>query len=231
VVAGPNGGYLGATIARAVAAETAGRPLRSLAVQYLRAPAAGAARIAVTVERAGRSVTFATARFEQEGRTCALAQAVLATERESLRLDSLRAPEVAPPEEIEPAARPAEAPPFAHRFDFRQAIGAAPFAGADEALTGGWLRFREPAELDAAALVALTDSWFPAIFAVAPAPMAVPTLDLTVHLRAPLPRPHGWVLGLYRTGAVRDGFLDEDSTLWSREGELLAHGRQLALAV
>ena len=79
--------------------------------------------------------------------------------------------------------------------------------------------------------MALCDSWYPAIFATTRAPLAVPTLDLTVHLRAPHSRPHGWVLGLYRTRAVRDGFLDEDATLWSRDGELLAQSRQLALVV
>ncbi len=58
-----------------------------------------------------------------------------------------------------------QAPPFARNFDFRPAVGAAPFSGADEALTGGWLRLREPRTLDAATLAALCDSWYPAVFA------------------------------------------------------------------
>ncbi len=231
MVAGPNGGYLAAIGVRTLLAEVPDRPLRSLTVHYLRAPEAGEARVKVGIDRAGRSVTFAGARFEQGGMPFANAQAVLASDRTGIGLDAPAPPPVAAPDEIEAISDSSEAPPFARNFDFRPALGAAPFSGADEALTGGWLRLRQPGKLDAATLVALCDSWYPAIFATTRAPLAVPTLDLTVHLRAALPRPHDWVLGLYRTRAARGGFLDEDATLWSREGDLLAHSRQLALAL
>ena len=79
--------------------------------------------------------------------------------------------------------------------------------------------------------MALTDSWPPAVFTTSTAPLAVPTLDLTVHLRAALPRPGDWVLGRFRTRVARAGFLEEDGELWSRDGELLAQSRQLALAL
>ena len=59
----------------------------------------------------------------------------------------------------------------------------------------------------------------------------MPTLDLTVHLRAPLPRPSDWVLGSFWTRRVRDGFFEEDGELFSRDGELLAQSRQLAIMV
>ena len=241
MVAGPNGGYLAAIVVRALAAEVADRPLRSLTVHYMRAPEAGEALLKVGIERAGRSVTFAGVRFEQGGVPFATAQAVLAVDRTGLSdgikgghrppLQPPTAPSVASPDEIETIPDFDQAPPFARNFHFRPAIGAVPFSGADEALTGGWLRLREPRTLDAATLVALCDSWYPAVFATTESPLAVPTLDLTVHLRAPLPRPDDWVLGLYRTRLARDGFLDEDATLWSREGDLLAQSRQLAIAL
>lgn len=230
-MAGPNGGYLAAIVVRALLAEVADRPLRSLTVHYMRAPVAGEALVKVGIERAGRSVTFAGARFEQDGRPFAIAQAVLATDRTGIAVQAPPPPQVQAPDQIDAIPDSSEAPPFARNFDFRPALGAAPFTGADEALTGGWLRLREPRPLDAATLAALCDSWYPAIFATTRAPLAVPTLDLTVHIRAPVPRPHDWVLGLYRTNAARDGFLDEEATLWSREGELLAQSRQLALAL
>ncbi len=69
------------------------------------------------------------------------------------------------------------------------------------------------------------------MFTTSTAPLAVPTLDLTVHLRGALPRPGDWVLGRFRTRAARAGFLEEDGELWSRDGELLAQSRQLALAI
>jgi acyl-CoA thioesterase len=232
VVAGPNGGYIAAILARALAAVEGERPLRSLTVQYLRAPKEGPARVEVTRERVGRSVSFLSARLMQDQRPAALAMAVLADDRDdSLRFDRSDPPKVPLPEELEPVGRPKELPPFGNQFDYRFALGPRPFSGADEALTGGWLRLSEERPLDSALAVALTDSWPPAVFTATTSPLAVPTLDLTVHLRSAFPRPGDWVLGRFRTRAARAGFLEEDGELWSREGELLAQSRQLALAL
>jgi len=161
-----------------------------------------------------------------------MAMAVLADDREeSLGFDRSEPPEVSPPEELEPTPRPKELPPFGGHFDYRFALGPPPFSGAEDALTGGWLRLSEDRSLDAALTVALTDSWPPAVFTRSTSPLAVPTLDLTVHLRGALPRQGYWVLGRFRTRVARAGFLEEDGELWSRDGELLAQSRQLALAV
>ena len=244
VVAGPNGGYIAAILVRAMGATPAaeGRPLRSLTVHYQRAPQAGHGRVDVAVEREGRSVSFLRSVMSQGDRTYASAVAVFARDRGGLELDHARPPAVAAPEEIEQLPDRANAPPFGREFDFRPAIGRTRsetpdahkrrlFANdADEALTGGWLRFRDERPLDAAALAALCDSWFPAVFAVSDGPLAVPTLELTVHVRAPLPLPHDWVLGRYWTRLARDGFLEEDCELFGRDGRLLAQSRQLALA-
>jgi acyl-CoA thioesterase len=233
VVAGPNGGYVAAILVRALTAAEP-RPLRSLTVHYLRPPQAGEARVHVTTERTGRSVSYLSARLEQDARPCALALAVLATDRDgALELDDAPAPDVAQPDAIEPQPDHPDAPPFGRHFDFRPALGARPFSGASEALTGGWLRLREDPQrpLDASLVTALTDSWYPAAFAVATRPLAVPTLDLTVHIRAALPQPAGWVLSRVRTRVARAGMLEEDAELWSAGGELLAQSRQLALAL
>jgi acyl-CoA thioesterase len=232
VVAGPNGGYVAAILVRAMSATAAAeeRPLRSLTVHYQRAPREGRATIHVTVERQGRSVSFLRATLSQDDRTSVAAVAVFARDRAGLELDHARAPAVAGPEEIESLIERPGAPPFAGEFEFRPAIGTIAFSGADEALTGGWLRLRDERPLDAPALVALCDSWFPAVFAVAEAPLAVPTIELTVHVRAPLPLSHDWVLGRYGTRLAREGYLEENAELFSREGRLLAESRQLALA-
>ena len=144
-----------------------------------------------------------------------------------------RPPQVPAPEDTPepPEQRPA-APPFAQNFDFRPAIGGPVFQGSEEAVTGGWMWPKQGApELDAALAVALCDSWFPALFTAVEQPIAVPTLDLTVHLRAPLPRPADWVLGRFSTRTSREGFLEEDGELFSRDGQLLAQSRQLALSL
>jgi acyl-CoA thioesterase len=79
---GPNGGYLAAMVLRAMAAEVddPGRQPRSLTCHYLRPPAAGPVRIAVTVERAGRATSTLTARLLQDDRPCVLAVAAFGIE-------------------------------------------------------------------------------------------------------------------------------------------------------
>ena len=229
VVVGPNGGYLAAILARALlaASDGAARPLRSLTVHYLRAPSAGPARVEVEVERQGRTVTFAGARLIQEERPCAHALAVLADGREGLGLEHAPAPAVDPPEAIaEPDAR-VEPPRVVQQLRFRPALG----GGPERALTGGWMRLRREAPLDAPLLAALCDFWLPAVFTVTREPIAVPTLELTVHLRARLPLDSDWVLGSFSTRTARDGLLEEDGELWARDGTLLAQSRQLALAL
>jgi acyl-CoA thioesterase len=120
-------------------------------------------------------------------------------------------------------------------FELRPALGEPPFAGprAGEALIGGWLRFAEPRPLDAVALAMYADAWMPSPWVVLAEPVAAPTLDLTVHFRAPRAAaavgPAEPVLAEFRSTTAAGGFFEEDGRLWSREGVLLAHSRQLAL--
>jgi acyl-CoA thioesterase len=232
VVAGPNGGYLGAIVVRALSAdpELDARPLRSITLHYIGRPERGPAQVQVEADRHGRSVSFMRARLQQDGRLMATAAAIFADERDGIDLDQVDAPAVAPPDATPELPDASDGPPFSHQFDYRPAIGPPTFGGGDEALTGGWLRLRDQRALDAATLVALTDSWFPAVFATRTEPLAVPTLELTVHLRGRLPRERDWTLGRYRTRLARHGFMEEEAEIFSRDGELLAQARQLAIA-
>jgi len=58
-----------------------------------------------------------------------------------------------------------------------------------------------------------------------------PTVDLTIHFRRRLTNPDARALYLARfeTGLVHDGFFENDASIWSVDGKLLAHARQLAL--
>ena len=232
---GPNGGYLAAIVLRAIVAEVAepARAPRSLTLHYLRPPTDGALAVDVTVERAGRSVTSASARVSQAGRLCVLALAALAVDREGVVDYAARMPSVPQPGDVPAVALGDGAPPIARRFEVRPAVGAPPFTGADEAVTGGWLRFAEPRPLDAAALAMYADAWLPAPFPRLTAPAGAPTIDLTVHFRAPAAAeavPAGEpVLAIFRSTTSEGGFFEEDGELWSPDGVLLAHSRQLAL--
>ncbi|HKA05041.1 MAG TPA: thioesterase family protein, partial [Acidimicrobiales bacterium] len=112
-------------------------------------------------------------------------------------------------------------------------IGGPPFSGASQAVAGGWIRLN-PSEgtraVDHVLVAALTDAWMPPIFTRVDARMGVPTIDLTIHFRAPLPAGEaGWFLVLFRSQMAADGFVEEDGEVWSADGRLLAHSRQLAV--
>lgn len=239
VARGPNGGYVAAVLLRALAAEVteSERAPRSLTVHYAAPPAEGEVRIEVQTERRGRSLTTLSARMTQGDRLLALALAAFSApwgnEHDFAGM--------APPEAGEPGsglAVPRDAdllPPVAERWEFRGALGAPPFSGAEEAVTGGWLRLAQPRVADAFVVAAMTDAWFPASFTRLERPAALPTIDLTIHFRVPLPlpgaAPDDWALARFSSRWARDGFVEEDGEIWSTDGVLLAQSRQLALLI
>lgn len=209
IINGPNGGYVAAIVARAIDAEVAlGAPadapksLHSLTLHYLRPPAEGPVRVEVTVERRGRSVATATARVHQDDQLLVVAVAAVAAPRATHEFNELVAPHAPDPESLPAPRRPEGAPtiPMNERYEMRPCLGSATAEWGPEtepmpAVSGGWLRFAEPTPIDAIALCALTDAWFPPVFHRMPAqPMAVPTVDLTVHVRQVPADPTDWVL-------------------------------------
>ena len=82
-----------------------------------------------------------------------------------------------------------------------------------------------------AAIAVLADAWFPAPWPRLKALAPAPTIDLTVHFRAPLPLPDSLLLGRFRSRLTRDGFFEEDGELWAPDGTLVAQSRQLGLLI
>jgi acyl-CoA thioesterase len=231
---GPLGGYVMALGLEAME-EAVGDPERmprSATMHFLRSPEAGEIRISAAVEREGRSLTTVSARLEQDGKLIALALGAYSRPWESPLLDDAPMPEVEPPDLSLPAATrpgPPNPPPFLDRMDMQPRFGAAPFSGADEAVIGGWLGLREKRPIDAPTLAILTDAWFPAPWARLRALAPAPTIDLTIHFRAPLPIDGRLLLGRFQSKLVREGFFEEDGELWARDGTLVAQSRQLGL--
>ena len=231
---GPNGGYLAAIVLRAVAAEIAdaARHPRSLTLHYLRPPVAGPLETEVAVERAGRRLTTATARIFQDGALCIVAVAALSEDFDGILEYGDPAPEVPPAAAVDPVPQEAALVPIAQRFEVRPALGERPFSEAGRALTGGWLAFREGAPpADACALAMLADAWIPSPFMRTAAPFAAPTVDLTIHFRAPDVSAAWPLLVIFRSRHARGGFFEEDGEIWSADGRLLAQSRQLGLTL
>jgi acyl-CoA thioesterase len=173
---GPNGGYLAALILRGLI-ETVRAPERSprsLTVHFLARPEAGPVRLECAVERAGRSLTSASARLLQDGRPIALALGAFSVPWPGIEYADARAPDVPAPEALAPLGPDAGLPDFVANFDTRWAVGAPPWSGAGQALSGGWLRFAEPRALDALAATAYLDAWSPSRCSPASSPRSPP---------------------------------------------------------
>jgi acyl-CoA thioesterase len=233
---GPNGGFVAATILRAIQASAAAeRAPRSLTVQFQRSPEPGPVEIGVEVEREGGRASFLSARMTQEGKVQATALAVLSEDwSEDPGFSELKMPDAGPPGELyvaDPEAAPA-IPKMFQNYRARPAVGAEAFSGG-KPYNGAWIRTREPRLLDAPLAATLLDTWFPAPYIRIERAQPAPTLDYTVHFRSPLP-PVGAAaedayLVVFRSNLARHGFFEEDGELWSADGTLLAQSRQLAL--
>ena len=233
IVFGPNGGFIAAMLVKAMGAavDDHRRMARSLTIHYTAAPREGSVRILTTVERAGRTLTTVSARMMQEDRLIALAIGAFSSQRQSsIEFDDVAAPDVPAPEDV-PAFEPLPSmPPFSRQWETRPALGTQPWQGSNgAALTGGWIKPLDDHPVDAALVAQITDAWLPAVFLKLTKPNAVPTIDLTIHFRADLPLAPDYVLSTFETKLSQGGFVEEDGWIWSREGQLIAHSRQLAL--
>lgn len=212
------------------------RQLRSLTVHYLRPAAAAPATLVPTTIHSGRSVTFVRLDLCQDGRVVATATGSWARSRSGIDLDVWTMPDTLPVEACPTLAslRPDETMAIYQQWDTRS-MDDDPFgtdAGAD---MRWWIRPPEHRPLDAPLVVAIADALPPPIFAVAEPARGVPTLDLTVHVRAPLAKTTwetgDWILARFRTRLSVDGFLEEDGELWTADGTLIANSRQLSISV
>jgi acyl-CoA thioesterase len=235
---GPHGGYLAAMILRALTETVADpeRAPRSLTIHYARAPQPGPAVIHTTAERVGRSLSTLSARLEQGGELQALALAAFSVPWSGRpELDDRPLPDVAPPDPrpTEPMLGRDGGPRFVQHLVMQPRFGPLPFSGATQEpmVAGGWLGLFEPQPIDAPALAMFSDAWWSPPFGRITELATSPTIDLTIHFRRAItdPDPEALCLARFHTGLVHDGFFENDAEIWSADGELLAHARQLAL--
>lgn len=91
----------------------------------------------------------------------------------------------------------------------------------------GWFDFADDRPIDPLSLLLIADAFPPAVFNLDIPPGWVPTVELTVHVRA-VPAP-GPVRCVFRSRFVHSGMMEEDGEVWDADGTLVALSRQLAL--
>jgi acyl-CoA thioesterase len=230
---GANGGLPVAQATRAMMSEVGDpdRLPRSLTLHYLEAPTEGPLDYGVTVERVGRSATAVSLRVTRDDAVIALGLGWLGPwQTGGPDWTETAMPDVPGPEQAERFIPRKGAPRMLANYDLRYALGAAPMSGAERSHIAAWMRTARPRPLDHAALAAYADALFPAVWPRLTEMAFMPTLDLTLHWRAPIPAgEHPWVLGSFWSDRTGGGVFEENGELWSQDGQLLLQSRQLAM--
>ena len=228
---GPNGGFL-ASFCLGALQHVVGTELqpRTLSVHYPGRAGEGPVEFEVQIDKQGRTFTFASGRMYQDGKLMSSFLGSFAPATDTGGFDDSPMPDVKMPEDIPEVVVPDDMiPEFSRKFDYRPASDAMPFTQSDRGEFTAWIRLKDERPIDSLLIPSVADGFFPAIFVKLAGPAPVPTVDLTVHFRATLPRDHDWILGRFETKRVAEGFFEEDGEMWTRDGTLIAQSRQLAL--
>jgi len=225
----PNGGYVLAVALAALSRSLPHPDPFAVSAHFVSKTDPGPADVVVEVVRTGVGVSTGTARLVQGRRTRAL---VTGTYGDLSAIEGPTAvrgepPDVPPPDACVKVEGPAT-PEFVKRFDLRltdESVAWARTAPSGVAEMLGWIRFVDGRPPDSASLPMFADAFPPSSFNVVPS-LWVPTLELTVHVRA-RPSP-GWLRCRFQTRYLIDGYLEEDGELWDEGGRLVALSRQMA---
>jgi uncharacterized protein (TIGR00369 family) len=212
-------------------------PVDPLAVSadFLRAPEPGPVERQTEVVKVGRTVSVASVRMTQDGRTM-LAATVTAgqlPEEEPRWVDLPDMPAEPPAEAIDPVLSSRSGGPvvfgLAESCDLRLDPATTSFARGEQSspVLRGWARTRnEPVDVLFALLAG--DILPPTVFNVTGRFGWAPTVQMTSLQRA-RPAP-GWLRIEARSAVVAGSWFDEDVTVVDSAGRLVSQTRQLALA-
>ena len=225
----PNGGYVLAIIGRALSQALPHPDPLTINAFYLAPTVLGPAEIQVEPLRSSRNTSHATARLSQDGELKVLATAAY-TDLDSLsgqNWSSRDRPEFPGPDEASSGGD--SKLEFRRNVDLRLLGDVDVFQGGEPSGDGefrGWISHVDGSEPDPLGLLMFADAFPPPVFSVFGLLGWVPTVELTVQLRArPAPGP---VQGRLYTRHVSNGVVEEDGEFWDSEGRLVAISRQTA---
>lgn len=230
---GPFGGITAAQALQAVCRhpQVLGEPL-SITVNFCAAMADGEFRALARPVRTNRTTQHWIVELQQGGETVTSATVVTAIRRHGWSVDELRMPQVPPPAEVPLFESPPGAVVWLDRFEQRPVHGGLPASLGrenDDSRTTEWVRLREPRPLDAPALTALADVFYPRAWRRSGKFAPAGTVSMTVYFHAGAERlgHSGWLLAEATGQAFRDGFFDQRGALWNEAGELVVTTHQV----
>lgn len=229
------GGLMAALQFEAMRAQVpADRPVRSLAITFVGPAAADVPiRFEVEVLREGKAVSQVLGRAMQNGQVMTLIQGSFGAPRESMiSVQAEPAPSLKPLEDCQelPFIK-GMTPEYLRFMDMRWGLGGLPFSNTPSREIGGYVRMRDgdkQERLSEAHLLALVDTWPPALLPHLSKPVPGSSLTWTIEFVQPLPALNTLDWCMYRAVIehARDGYGHTAAALWTPQGELVAISRQ-----
>lgn len=229
----PNGGYLSAlALAAARTIETdLDRPLRSANFQFVgRLTPGEQAQVTVQEIRRGGAMTAVDVAVHQRDRVGLTARCLFLPNRPGPELANNTAPVIPSPEALGPNVHDAEPDSLRSRYDTRYAIGGFPPDEFDEAEVTGWIRPLPNEPIGETWLTAIADAWAPPVIILRGLRHLARTIDMQLLMRHTGFEPiDDFVLGRSVTRTLAEGYVEQDTDIWSRDGVLLCQARQLGM--
>ena len=223
----PNGGYVLAIAGRVLSRALSHPDPLTIHMLYTAPTQLGPLDCLVEKLREGGSTSHAALVMRQEGEVKAHVSACY-SDIERLQGESWQSGE-------RPLIKPYEqcAPIGEHGIELRQRVNQRYASGSEVFKRGepdgsgsfdGWLEFVDGREPDILSLLLFADAMAPPVFTVYGPLQWVPTLDLSVSVRAhPVPGP---LQVRFRSRYMTEGVVEEDGELWDSSGQLVALTRQ-----
>ncbi len=204
-----------------------GLPARAAQVAFV-GPVSGTVRCTPEVLRRGKNTVFVSVRMTGDEGILAECIFTFGARRESaLAFADLPAPDVPDAGKVKPYFRNHQGPAFAQNFDMLIAGGALPMSGAAEADVSIWMRHKDAAPLDAAALLALADAPPPAAMSMFTAPGRISSMTwMAEFLTEEVTTEDQWFLARHTAQTARSGYSSQAMTMWNSRREPVMIGRQ-----
>jgi len=224
----PNGGYVLAVAGQALRQALPHKDPLSVNAFYLAPTSLGPIDCRVDVLRTGGSTSFATVKMFQQGELKMQVTAAF-TDLDRLQGQSWSG-------KPRPLFRPWETSPasgqkleFKERVEIRLVSGSEVFREGRRDGSGefcGWVQHRDGTAPDSISLLMFADVFPPPVFTVYGPQRWVPTVELTVQVRAhPAPGP---LQARFYSRHMTTGVVEEDGEFWDSEGQLVCISRQTA---
>ena len=226
----PNGGYVLALAGRVLSQALSHRDPLAVNAFYLAPTQLGPVDCRVELLRRGRNTSHAQLRMYQQGELRVLVTAAY-TDLGGLQGESWSAkprPDYPAWADCAPSGQDA-VEFFRERVEVRLVSGVEVFTERRPNGSGefrGWIAHRDAAAPDALSLLMFADAFAPPVFSVFGPLHWVPTVELTVQLRAH-PGPGPLQARFYSRHLTR-GVIEEDGEFWDSDGRLVAISRQTA---